>query len=513
MSENLQSNSKRIARNTMLLYVRMFITMAIGLFTSRIILNALGVSDFGLYNVASSVVTMFSFLTTTLASGTQRFLSYAIGQHDDEHTIRVFANAVTLHVLLAIVILILSETIGLWYLYNKLVVDDGRFTAALWCYHLSVVAAIINIIQIPFNSALIAHEKMDIYAYMSIFDVSFKLLSAFLITVVSSDRLIFYSIFVLIGSALTTIIYNWYCQRHYVECRLRMGYDKMIFRDMLSFSGWNMFGCAAVMGQTTGVNLVVNAFCGTIVNGARSVAFQVNAMVMKFIENFQVALNPQIIKSYVVRDIETMETIAIRGAYLSSYLFLFLAIPLFIECDFVVDLWLGHIPQYVVPFIQIVLVESLFKTMSNPAITVIHATGQMKMNQLTSGLIQLAALPLCYFLFKSGFDPVFTIALCVTPWVVVIPVRLYWCHKYSGMSIKRFTLNVVVRVILLSILMFLPPFVVHMVFPVAGIVRFLVVGTVSVITSILVIYFLGLEKSVKTSVRNKIFSILKISHE
>lgn len=505
----MQSKNKRIARNTMLLYIRMFVMMGIGLFTSRVILNALGISDYGLYNVASSVVTMFSFLTTTLASGTQRFLSLAIGLNNEENTKSVFANAITLHVILAIIIFILSETFGLWYVYNKLVVDDGRFTAALWCYHLSVIASIISIIQIPFNSALIAHEKMDIYAYMSIFDVSFKLLSVYLIMIIPFDRLIFYSIFVLVVSMLNMIIYNWYCQRHYSECRFKIGYEKSIFKDMLSFSGWNMFGCVAVMGQSTGVNLVINAFCGTVVNGARAIAFQINAMVVRFIENFQVALNPQIIKYYADKDIPNMERLVIRGAYMSSYLFLFLAIPLFIECEYVITLWLGFCPDYVVPFVQIVLIESFFKTMGNPTMTAISATGKMKMNQLTAGIIQLLVLPVCYLLFKYNVDPVITIAICIFPWLIVIPVRLYWTKKYSGMPIRNFMLFIYLRITALAVLMFMPPFLTHKFLPYEGFVRFVLIGIVSVISSGTIIYFLGIETIVQQALKNKTISIVK----
>lgn len=484
--------------------------MCIGLYTSRVILNTLGVSDYGLYNVAASVVTMFSFLTITLASGTQRFLSFAIGENDLKKLDIVFSNAITLHVLLAVVVLILSETVGLWYVHNKLVVDDGRFNAALWCYQLSVVTSIFNIIQIPYNSALIAHEKMDFYAYMSIFDVSFKLIVAFIIAIVPYDKLIFYSAFILFVCILNLLIYQLYSKKHFHECVFKIGYDKQVFRDMLSFCGWNTFGCLAVMGQTTGVNLVINAFCGTIVNAARAIATQVNAMVMRFIDNFQVAVNPQIIKYYADKDMPNMERLVIRGAYMSSYLFLILAIPLFIECESVITLWLGQCPAYVVPFIQIVLIESLFKTMGNPTITVIHATGQMKMNQLTSGFIQLLVLPLCYFLFKIGLPTTTIIAICIIPWIFVIPVRLYWCHCYGKFPVRNYIKSIYIKIPLLACLMYSIPKSVHFFLPDPCIARFLIVGVISVITSVTVIYFLGLEPNVRKKLLNKFLQVLKI---
>lgn len=484
--------------------------MAIGLYSSRVILNALGVSDYGLYNVVGSVVTMFSFLTTTMASGTQRFLSFALGENNSEKLKAVFSNAILLHFLLAILVFILSETIGLWYVYNKLVIDSGRFTAALWSYQLSVVASIFTIIQIPFNSALIAHEKMDFYAYMSIFDVTVKLIAIFTITLVPYDKLIFYSFLILLVNILSLFIYKWYCSRHFHECTLKPGYDKPLFREMLSFSGWNTFGCLAVMGQTTGVNLVINAFCGTIVNAARAIAIQVNAMVMRFVDNIQVAINPQIVKYYADNDIANMEKLAIRGAYLSSYLFLFLAIPLFIECEWVITLWLGNCPDYVVPFIQIVLVESLFKTMGNPTITVIHATGKMKMNQLTSGLLQLSVLPLSYFLFKLGLSTILIIAICVLPWVLVIPVRLYWCHYYGNFPVWNFLRTIYIKIPLLACIMYIIPKTIHYIYPHPGLTRFLLVGIVSVITSATIIYFCGLETSIQRKLIDKLYSTIKL---
>ena len=508
MSE-INTNNKRILRNTILLYVRMLIMMAIGLYSSRVILNALGVSDYGLYNVVGSVVTMFSFLTTTMASGTQRFLSFALGENNSEKLRAVFSNAIFLHFILAILVFLLSETLGLWYVYNKLVIDTGRFTAALWSYQLSVVASIFTIIQIPFNSALIAHEKMDFYAYMSIFDVTVKLIAIFTITLVPYDKLIFYSLLILVVNILSLFIYKWYCSRHFHECTFKPGYDKPLFREMLSFSGWNTFGCLAVMGQTTGVNLVINAFCGTIVNAARAIAIQVNAIVMRFVDNIQVAINPQIVKYYADNDIANMEKLAIRGAYLSSYLFLFLAIPLFIECEWVITLWLGNCPDYVVPFIQIVLVESLFKTMGNPTITVIHATGKMKMNQLTSGLLQLLVLPLCYILFRLGLPTTLIIAICIFPWILVIPLRLYWCHYYGNFPIWNYIRLIYIKIPLLACLMYIIPKSIHLVWPQSSLTRFLLVGIVSVITSIIIIYFCGFEDSVRKKLLEKFYNIFK----
>lgn len=502
------SNNKRIAKNTILLYLRMMLMMVIGIYTSRVILNALGVSDLGLYNVVGGVVSMFTFLNGTLSSGGQRFMSYSIGEHNALKLKEVFRTTMTLHIWLAVVIVLLCETIGLWYVYNKLNVEPDRFYAALWCYQLSIVAMALSIVQVPYNSAIIAHEKMDIYAYMSILDVSVKLLVAYLIIISPFDRLIFYAMMILVATVLSTIIYILYCRRKFVECRFGYGYDKTLMRDMLGFCGWNTIGCFAIMGQTTGLNLVINAFCGTVVNGARAIAFQVNGMVMKFIENFQMALNPHIIKYYADGDMQNMERLVIRGAYLSSYLFLFLAIPLFIECEYVITLWLGSCPDYVVPFIQIVLIESLFKSMGNPTITAMHATGKMKMVQITVGLVQILVLPVCYLLFRLGLQPVTVVACSITPWLIVIPMRLYWCNHYCGFPVKRFFVSVCFKIPAMAILMALPPYLVYFFTPLIGFAQFAAVGVVSVISNAIFVYTLGLEPSVRSFVNSKILSFI-----
>ena len=259
------------------------------------------------------------------------------------------------------------------------------------------------------------------------------------------------------------------------------------------------------MGQTTGVNLVINAFCSPIVNAARAIAIQVNAMVMRFVDNIQVAINPQIVKYYADNDLENMERLVIRGASLSSYLFLFIAIPLFIECDWVIGVWLDNSPRYVVPFIQIVLIESLFKTMGNPTITVIHATGKMKMNQLTSGVLQLVVLPICYLLFRLDLSIILIISICIFPWILVIPLRLYWCNYYGKFPVWNYIKYIYIKIPILAIIMYIIPKSIHYWLPLPSLNRFIAVGIVSVITSITIIYFWGLDATVKRKVHDKFY--------
>ena len=492
----------------------MLFMMAIGLFTSRVILNALGISDMGLMSVAGSVITMFTFLNATLTSGTQRFISYAIGENNAQRLRAVFKSAMTLHLLLAIIIFFLGETLGLWYVYNKLNVEPGRFQAAMWCYQLSIISTVVGMVQLPFNSALIAHEKMNIYAYMTIFDAVFKLLAAYLIQIVCFDRLIFYSILIFAAELLSTFLYNLYCRKHFKECSFSFGYDKGIFRNMLSFSGWNTLGCLAAMGQGTGVNLIINSFCGTVVNGARGIAFQANGWVTRFVENFMVALNPQIIKSYASGDIQRMSSLVINGARFGCYLFLLLGIPLFVEIEFVLKLWLGQCPEHTVAFMRIVMIETLFKTMGTPTVTAMHATGQMKLLNITVGSILLLIVPVSYVCFRLGLSPEQVLLINIIPWIVVPFIRVFLVKKYSQgkFPVGQYLYQVVLKTTAMALLMFVPIWLFsYYMQSYTDWIRFCAIFTSSLVFSAMVIYNIGLQQKYRILLVEKLKA--KIGYE
>ena len=508
------NSNKKIAKNTLLLYIRMLLMMAIGLFTSRVILNALGISDMGLMSVAGSVITMFTFLNATLTSGTQRFISYAIGENNAQRLRAVFKSAMTLHLLLAIIIFFLGETLGLWYVYNKLNVEPGRFQAAMWCYQLSIISTVVGMVQLPFNSALIAHEKMNIYAYMTIFDAVFKLLAAYLIQIVCFDRLILYSILIFAAELLSTFLYNLYCRKHFKECSFSFGYDKGIFRNMLSFSGWNTLGCLAAMGQGTGVNLIINSFCGTVVNGARGIAFQANGWVTRFVENFMVALNPQIIKSYASGDIQRMSSLVINGARFGCYLFLLLGIPLFVEIEFVLKLWLGQCPEHTVAFMRIVMIETLFKTMGTPTVTAMHATGQMKLLNITVGSILLLIVPVSYVCFRLGLSPEQVLLINIIPWIVVPFIRVFLVKKYSQgkFPVGQYLYQVVLKTTAMALLMFVPIWLFsYYMQSYTDWIRFCAIFTSRLVFSAMVIYYIGLEQKYRILLVEKLKA--KIGYE
>lgn len=475
--------------------------MIIGFFTSRVILNALGISDLGVMNVAGSVIAMFTFLNSTLASGTQRFLTYGLGEGNIEKLKQTFANAMTLHLVLAIIILILGETAGLWYVNNKLNVPEGRESAAMWCYQLSILSTCIGIILVPFNASIVAHEKMGMYAYMSIYDAVCKLLAAFLIQIVPFDRLIFYSTLSFLIALTPTFIYNWYCRKHFEECGFRFGYDKSQFKEMLTFSGWNIIGCLAAMGQGTGVELVVNSFCGTAVNGAKGIASQANGWITRFVHSFLTAVNPQITKNYASENYERMSSLVCYGATFGSYLLLFLGVPLFIEIEWVLNLWLGQCPEHTPAFMRIMMIQSLFHTIGNPTVTAMHATGRMKEVNLTVAVILLTIVPMSYLLFKLGCTPETVMAANVIPWIIVPFVRVLWVNKFSGghFPVRRFLVEVYLKTVGLGILMFfLPMLVKHFITgSVAGWLEFIIIGFVSCVSSGFIIFYLGFDKRMR----------------
>lgn len=508
MSNQIAGNNKRIAKNTLLLYFRTLITMLVSLYTSRVVLQTLGISDYGLYNVVGGVVTMFTFINGTLATGTQRFLTFELGANNKEKLHKVFNTAMALHGLLAFILFFLVETIGLWFLYNKMNIEPERMDAAFWVFQFSCITMLINVIQVPYMSSIISHEKMDIYAYMSIFDVVMKLLIVFLIQVVDYDKLILYGFLFLVVNCISALIYNIYCRRHYEECKFSKAFDKKIFKEMMNFSGWNIFGCASVTFQGEGVNILLNMFFGTVVNAARGIAFQVNGIVMQFVNNFQMAVNPQIVKHYAAGDTDQMIKLATINSRLAAFLLLFILVPLFIEIDFVLHVWLGEYPAYAPIFLRVILIQSVVQTISRPIVMMIHAVGKMKLANITSGGALLMILPVSYVLLKLGASPVTVFMVNVIPWFIETLFDLLCLKKYIGLSLLPFYKSVYCRVFPVGALMFVLPYTTYYMMS-DGWLRFISVGIVSVLSSFLLIYFLGLDKNMRAFVINKIRTIIK----
>lgn len=505
MSQTKTADNKRIAKNTLMLYFRMLLTLAVGLYAARVVLQTLGASDYGLYNVVGGIVTLFTFISGTLASGTQRFLSFALGEDNIEKMKTVFSTASYLHILFALIILVVSEVVGLYLLFYQMQIPEGRMMAAFWVFQFSTVAAMVAVVQVPYMSSLIAHEKMDIYAWVSIYEAVMKLLIVYLIQVVDVDKLILYAFLFFLVNLSTAFMYIFYCRSKYIECRMIGGFNKVAFREIASFSGWNIFGCGAVALQGQGVNILLNIFFGTVVNAARGIAFQVNNIILQFVNNFQTAVNPQIVKLYASGEKTEMIKLLINNSKFAAYLLLIIAIPVFVELEFVLKIWLGEYPEYTPIFLRIIIVQSLVQTMTRPIVMGLHATGMMKMPNITAGIVLLMILPVSYLLLKLGCSPVVIFVVNVIPWVLETIIDSYWLYKYVDFPIGVFYKEVYGKVIPLSLMMLLVPYSIHLILKYDW-VSFFAVCLVSVVTSTLCIAYLGISKDQRTTAFNYIRS-------
>jgi len=487
----------------MFLYFRMLLTLVVGLYTSRVVLQTLGISDYGLYNVVGGIITLFTFINSTLASGTQRFMSYALGEQNFNKMRSVFSTAIYLHALSSLIIVIIAEVVGLWLLYNKMQIPEGRMDAAFWVFQFSIFATMVKMMEVPYMATLIAHERMNIYAYISIYDVVMKLLIVFMIQIVDYDKLILYAFLLFIVHISSALIYLFYCRSKYNETHSIVGFNKSTFKEIASFSGWNIFGCGAVALQGQGVNILLNMFFGTVVNAARGIAFQVNGIILQFVHNFQVAVNPQIVKLYASGQKDEMFKLVLNNSKFAAFLFLIIAIPAFVEIEFVLRIWLGEYPDYAPVFLRIIIVQSLIQTMTRPVVMAVHAVGKMKEVNLTSGVALLLILPVTYILLKLGVDPAMVFIVNIIPWLLETFFELYFEKKFIDFPIWGFYKKVYGVVFPIALLIFAIPYLAHLFLPLEGWCRFLVVSTISLVTSGFVIFYFGLSKHLREMVLEK----------
>ena len=390
------ANNKRIAKNTLFMYVRMFITMCVGLYTSRIILRVLGVEDYGLYNVIGGIVAMFGFLNNSMANATSRFLTFSLGKDDKKEEGNVFSMAVIIHIGISLIIFLLAETIGLWYLHNKLVVPEGRLHAAEWLYQLTILTTMVNIMNVPYNAAIIAHERMNAFAYISIMDVMLKLAIVIGLQWVTFDRLITYATLMFAVLLLDRFLYIMYCRKRLSELKFKFYFNKALFKEIFGFAGWNMFGSFCYFFYSQGLNLIINLFCGTAVNAARGIANQVENVVKQFAYNVQTAINPQIIKSYAQNDLQRMHTLVYASTRYSFYLLFLIAFPIALEAPFVLHLWLGEYPDHTVSFLRITLACVLLDTFINPMWTANNASGRIKSYTIILSSMDFIFMPITF---------------------------------------------------------------------------------------------------------------------
>ena len=486
----LSENNKRIARNTMILYVRMFVMMFISFFTTRVVLNALGVEDYGVYNVVGGLVAMFSVLSSSLTSASSRFITFALGEGDLEKQKRVFATTVNIHVILSIVVLVVSELIGIWFLNNKLNIPDSRMYAANWVLQSSIVIFVLGILTVPYQSSIIAHERMSAFAWVTMIDSVFKLIVAYIIYFYVGDKLILYALLFIIPSLFNLIVFYYYCRKKFRECNYSFIWDRIIFREMVGFSVWNFIGCTAGLLKDQGVNIVINIFTSPIVNAARGVAMQINGIVNQFTTNFMMAVNPQITKYYASGELNRMHSLVFYGTRMSYYLFMFIAIPVFFEIDAVLLLWLGQVPEHTVLFVRLILVLTLTEVWSRTLITAQAATGRIRNYQLVVGGLLMLNFPLSYLALKFGYAPEFTIVVGIFVSLVCLVARLWFLRSMISLRVRDFVSQVLLNTLVVTLLSSVVPFMCYH-FIVPPIIRFFAVCLLSVFMSAVVIYFVG----------------------
>lgn len=508
MSDTSSAN-KRIAKNTLVLYVRMLFTMGISLFTSRVILQTLGVEDYGISSVVGGVISMFTFINAAMVSSTQRYLNFELVRGDANQLRSVFSTSLQIHALIALAIIVLSETVGLWFLNEKLVIPEARMTAAMWVYQCSILSCAVSIMSTPYNAVIVAHEKMSAFAYISILDVSLKLLVVYLLVVLPFDKLIILAILNLLVQLFIRYIYTLYCHRHFPESYFQFWFNKTLFKEMFGFAGWSFWGNLAAILYTQGLNMMLNIFFGPIVNAARGIAVQVQSAVQQFVGGFQTALNPQITKNYASNNLPQMHSLMFRSARFSFLLLFFLSLPVLMETNFILTLWLKTVPDDAVIFTQIMICISLIYTTANPCIIANQATGKVKIYQMVVGGILLLILPISYVVLKLGAPAysVFIVHFCIESLAQFS--RMYMLRKLIHLPLWQYMKNIYFPIISTVAIAIILPLVVRM--QVAeGWLRFLAVGFTCVLSVGASSYFIGFTKQERVFFLDKSLRLLRI---
>lgn len=494
-------NNKRIARNSIYMAIRMVFVLGLTLYTTRVILRILGVEDYGIYNVVCGFVSMFAFLNTSMSNGIQRFYNFEYGKNGIAGATKVYNTAIIIQIFLSIIIVILAESFGLWYLYNKMVIPIERFSAALIIFQCSIFSFVFIIIQAPYTAAVMAHECMDFYAIISVFDAVIKLGIVLILPFLNFDKLIIYGVLYSSISVINFLIYYFFCKRKFPEIKFIRSFDKSMFSSMLGFSGWNIFGSLSGVMKEQGINLVLNFFFGPTVNAARGVANQVNSGLQSFVTNLTVPVRPQVIQSYAKGDIERTLRLTYSVSKLSCCCLLLVALPILVEIEYVLKIWLGdNIPEKSAYFIIIVTATSFFSNLNAAISGVVHASGKMKWYQIVGGSIGILSVPLAYIVLKSGGEP--SSAL----WVVFIMmgltqiVSLIILKTIISFSIKEYLRQVIFPILIVILSSLWLPLVLHN-FISIGFIRFIVVCTTSILLTLINIFFIGLNKSEKNIVK------------
>ena len=506
MSDN-SSNNKRIAWNTILLYFRTLLTMLVTLYTSRVILNTLGVEDFGIYNVVGGFVAMFAVLSSSLSNAISRFITYELGHGDKDKLNIIFCTGVNIQVGMSILIVVICEAIGVWFLNYQMSIPADRLYAANWVLQFCMLSFCVNLISVPYNAAIVAHERMDAYAYISILEVILSLGVVYLLIISPVDKLIAYSILLFLVKLLIRFIYGAYCGRNFEECHYKIRFEKNILKEMSSFAGWNFFGNAAYLFNTQGVNMLMNVFFGVTINAARGIATQVDSAVKMFVGNFMAAVNPQITKSYASGDLNYMHLLIYRSSKLSGYLLLFFAIPVFFEADEILYLWLKTVPDQTATFLRLLMITSFFDTVfSSPMVTAVNATGKIKKYQIMVTIIGCLVFPVSWIAFKLGCSASSTYIIYGIIYLILVFVRLFLLRELININPYDFIKKVMLPYIPVVLLTFVAPALIVS-FMEMSFIRLILTSIGSVISTSVIVYAVGMTSSERQFVKLTIAKI------
>ncbi len=502
-------NRKTVVKNTLFLYVRMFITVLVGLYTSRVVLNTLGVSDYGVYNVVGGVITTMTFLNTAMLAATQRFMSFELGRGDYDKLKRVFMTAVSTYAIIALIVVVIGETVGLWIVNEKLNIPEGRMYAANWVYQASILIFLFSMFTIPFNTAIVAHEKMSVYAYISILDAVLKLAMVYLLLVIPYDKLEVYAILMAGISVVPLLCYALYCFKNFAECRIRFIYDRALMREMFAYAGWSVLGNMAFNWKDQGSNIILNMFKGTAQNAARGVGMHVSAIINSFAYNFMMALSPQITKQYAAGEYEESRRLVYAGSKFSYFLLMIIMVPLVINIDYILELWLIKVPEYTSQFTIYSLIASLLYALSGCVTTAIQATGKVKWFQIGVSIIIFSELPIAWMLMELGYPPYAVMWPSLMTYTIAIVFRFWLLKRYVlGYSWKDYICQVVARCLFVSGLCFAICWYIFR--PVqASIWYVLFSSSVSLVISAVMILYIGLQKSEREYVYSKLSVYIK----
>lgn len=503
------SDSKRVFKNTIVLYIRMFVMLGLGLYTSRVVLNVLGVQDYGIYNVVGGIVVVLSFLNSAMLGATQRFMNVALGQRDQEQLNTIFSNALLLHIIIGLIIFVFSETVGLWFVNNYLDIPEGRLGAANWVYQFSVFSFVISVVRSPYSACVVAHEKMTAYAWITMIDVILKLVIVILLPFTKFDKLVLYSFLLFAGSIVTTFVYVIYCKKHFEESNVKsLRVNKEVMRSMTSFSGWTVMGNLSFIGHTQGIAIVINMFFGVAINAAQGIATQVNSYVKDFVSNFTMALNPQIVKTYAAGEFDEMHKLIFRGCKIAILMIGVLILPLLLETPTILEVWLKIVPDQTISFVRVILLITLVDSYSRPLITAQNATGNIKNYQIVMTCLGLTHIPIAWLFFSLGFGPVYAQYIYLALTIIMQVVRTVWVSRSVNFSLGSFFWDVIFRCLFACAVASIIPIILHSIMP-QGFVTSVIICTLCVVFMAVSAMYIGFNKQERIAILSMIKKRIK----